>query len=54
MFTIQEEMLSPAQLETWSLLFGTKYSGKTYKKMVNSLSRNCYHAADYHTIEGIT
>ena len=50
MYAIQEEMLSPAQLETWSLLFGTKYSGKTYKKMVNSFATKLEYTVHYRNL----
>ena len=43
-------MLSPAQLETWSLLFGTKYSGKTYKKMVNSFATKLEYTVHYRNL----
>ena len=50
MYAIQEEMLSPAQLETWSILFGTKYSGKTYKKMVNSFATKLEYTVHYRNL----
>ena len=47
---VEEEMLSKNQIETWSLLFGTKYSGKTHKKMVNSFATKQEYTVHYRNL----
>lgn len=44
---VEEDMLSNNQLETWNRLFGSKYSGKTYKKMVNSFATKLEYTVHY-------
>ena len=47
---VEEEMLSENQLDTWSSLFGTKYSGKSHKKMVNSFATKLEYTVHYRNL----
>ena len=47
---VEEDMLSKSQLDTYETLFGTKYTNKSNKKMVNSFEDKMEYTVHYRNL----